>query len=284
MPSAASWGAQPTGDPPVPDAQPRQGPGGVGAARAVRSRSLSPRRRGCSREHRSLQTHPGHRRAPLCSTTHRGSVARRRDARGPALRCDAGRHHDGHVPAGRIHIGTERDLAGGRAGERRDASGRAARARGLWSPIQDRHAAAHRWSHRRLFGVIAGRRARSSSSTIRGRTSGTIAAPHRRTHDRHPRRCPAGSRTTVRRGSDHRGQHRRVGDVRRRESGRAVRGTARRSRTRSSGSPTRSAISCSRARGARHSRAVRQRTVDVAAGDGAARDAADGSRSRAGAE
>ena len=61
----------------------------------------------CSRSTLSLQTDPGHRRAP----SHRrrfANGARRRDARRTTLRCDDHCHHDGYVPA-RTHSHRHRD-------------------------------------------------------------------------------------------------------------------------------------------------------------------------------
>ncbi len=105
-----------SGDAPVPDAQPEQGSGGVGAARAVRSRAVSPRRAHAARGAPDAPHDPGHGRA----TAHRHGRARALGVETLEGRRFAARAvviTAGTFLRGRIHIGTETKLAGGRAGE-----------------------------------------------------------------------------------------------------------------------------------------------------------------------
>ena len=225
----------------VPDAQPRQGAGGVGAACAVRPRAVPARRALAAGGATRPRDDAGHRRAArVRRSARRGS----RDAGGAPARRARGRRHDRHLPArADPHRHDDGDGRRPRGRGRHDAPRRAARGgRPGDRAVQDGHAAAHRRSQRRPAG------ARGAAERDGGLRLPLVAL---RDGERSPRRCrscPAGSPISrTREGRSSRRTSARAPCTAAR-SRRAARATAPPSRTRSSSFPTLGATSSSSSR------------------------------------
>ena len=168
--------------------------------------------------HPALRDDPGHGRAPAVRRRRASPASRRsRDAASARARVVI---TTGTFLRGRIHIGTDdahRRRARGRERRRRTSPSSSRRwARG--GALQDGNAAAHRRALGATGTRSSARRARSSSSTTRGRTSGRTPRRSADGTTRIPHSCPAGSPSSAPTGkaliAD---AHRRVGDVRRRD-------------------------------------------------------------------
>ena len=171
---------------------------------------------------------------------------------------------------GRIHIGTDRQVPGGRAGEAPTTHlAEQLEALGLTGG-RFKTGTPPRIDGRSVdFARSSGRRARSISSTIPGRTSGR-RRERRRTGLATRRSCRAGSRSSGGGQADHRGAYWRVGHVRRRDriARTALLPVGRRQDREISRGRATSALP--RAGRTRHGGAVRQRPLDVAAGTSSA--------------
>ena len=205
---------------PVSHAEPQQGASGVGAARAVRPRAVSSRRRDAARG------------ACVACMTIQGTVARllhRRATAAPSLasrrsKADASARRcvvitTGTFLRGRIHIGTETKIAGGRAGE--------SAATHLAEQLERVGLAVERFktgTPPRIDGRSVDfsrlERQESEIEAVRLLVVALLAdaAANRRLATRHPEQMPCWITFLGAAGkADHPGEHRAIGDVRRRD-------------------------------------------------------------------